>query len=214
MDGMLTALVDRVIARFPRTGPPLLWLRKHRKGRRTLVMCTFHVLGALTSIRAILDVRTSQGAVAWAISLNTIPYVAVPPYWIFGRSDFQGYVMLRRENEKELGAREQEVARDMEAMRPPPEREPESAKLMEKLAMMPPTRGNHAELLIDGEATFNAIFDGIGQARDYVLVQFYIMRDDGVGRRLKDALIARARAGVRCHLLYDEVGSHDLPAPT
>jgi cardiolipin synthase len=36
--------------------------------------------------------------------------------------------------------------------------------------------------------------------------------DDGLGRRLKDALIAKARAGVRCYVLYDEVGSHDLPA--
>jgi cardiolipin synthase len=187
-------------------------LSSYRKRTIAGVMCFFHVLGALTSIRAILDVRTSQGAIAWAISLNTLPYIAVPAYWVFGRSNFQGYVVLRRENHKELTAREQEVARDMEAMRPPPEREPESAKLLQKLAMLPATRGNHAELLIDGEATFNAIIDGIGQAKEYVLVQFYIMRDDGVGRRLKDALIARAKAGVRCHLLYDEVGSHDLPA--
>src|SRR4029078_8478516 len=87
-----------------------------------------------------------------------------------------------------------------------------SATLLEKLAKLPATRGNHTELLIDGEATFRAIFESIEQAREYVLVQFYIIHDDGLGRRLKDALIARARAGVRCYVLFDEVGSHDLPA--
>jgi len=38
-------------------------------------------------------------------------------------------------------------------------------------------------------------------------VQFYIIHDDGVGRELKERLLDRARAGVRCHLLYDEIGS-------
>ena len=41
------------------------------------------LLGALTSIHAILGVRTSQGAIAWVVSLNTFPYVAVPAYWVF-----------------------------------------------------------------------------------------------------------------------------------
>ncbi len=170
-----------------------------------------HLLGALTSIHAILGVRTSQGAIAWAVSLNTFPYVAVPAYWVFGRSSFEGYVVLRRKIEAQGSDAQRDVARDLFAMRPPPESEPAGAILLEKLAKLPATRGNHAELLIDGEATFRAIFESIAQAREYVLVQFYIIHDDGLGRRLKDALMARARAGVRCYLLYDEIGSHDLP---
>jgi cardiolipin synthase len=45
-----------------------------------------------------------------------------------------------------------------------------------------------------------------------VLVQFYIVRDDTVGRRLRDALIEKARSGVRVHFLYDEIGCWKLPA--
>ena len=76
-----------------------------------LIIALFHVLGLLTSIRAILNVRTAQGAIAWAVSLNTFPYVAVPAYWVFGRSTFEGYVMLRREKRKALTARQQEIER-------------------------------------------------------------------------------------------------------
>jgi cardiolipin synthase len=228
---VFTALLDRFIARFPRTGPPLLWLRKHRKTRRTLFVAFCQLLGALTSVHAILGVRTSQGAIAWAVSLNTFPYVAVPAYWVFGRSNFEGYVVLRRKVAAEMSDAERQVANDLLAMRPvEPGRPaiargaagfsepgysaevPASALILEKLAKLPATRGNHTELLIDGEATFRAIFESIEQAREYVLVQFYIIHDDGLGHRLKDALIARSRAGVRCYLLYDEVGSHDLPA--
>src|SRR5678815_5663742 len=105
---MFTALLDRLIARWPRAGVPLLWLRKHRKTRHTLFVLFWHLLGALTSIRAILDVRTAQGAIAWAVSLNTVPYVAVPAYWIFGRSSFEGYVVLRRKTEAELSDAERQ----------------------------------------------------------------------------------------------------------
>lgn len=37
-----------------------------------------------------------EGAVAWAVSLNMLPYVAVPAYWVFGRTKFNGYVTKRR----------------------------------------------------------------------------------------------------------------------
>ena len=188
----------------------LSWLRRPRI--RVLIVAGCHLLGALTSIDAVLSVRTSQGAIAWAVSLNTFPYVAVPAYWILGRSSFDGYVVLRREAAAELTTAQQRLAADLLAMRPDIGEGPAAATLLEKLAKLPATRGNHAELLIDGEATFEAILASIADARDYVLVQFYIIHDDGLGRRLKDALIAKAAAGVRCHVLFDEVGSHDLPA--
>ena len=51
-----------------------------------LTIC--HILGAISSIHAIMSTRTAQGAVAWAVSLNTFPYVAVPAYWVLGRNKF------------------------------------------------------------------------------------------------------------------------------
>lgn len=65
------------------------------------------------------------------------------------------------------------------------------------LAGMPVVRGNEVELLIDGDATFESILEGIESARDYVLVQFYIVRDDQIGRELKSQLMRSARSGVR-----------------
>src|SRR3954471_15626016 len=96
---------DAVTQRLPILTSALRWTARHQRRLRHGLRALFHILGALTSINAILDVRTSQGSIAWAVSLNTIPYVAVPAYWIFGRSDFNGYVMLRRANKKELTER-------------------------------------------------------------------------------------------------------------
>ena len=64
---------------------------------------------------------------------------------------------------------------------------------------------------MDGDATFEAIFAAIAEARHTLLVQFFIFHDDGLGRRMQQALLERAAAGVRVCVLYDGVGSHDLP---
>jgi len=176
----------------------------------TLFILFAHLTGALTSVHAIMSTRTAQGAVAWAVSLNAFPYIAVPAYWVFGRSKFHGYVTARREGLARVDPVAKQfhdslVERNLIAL---PDRD--RPLLVERLAKLPFTSGNDAELLVNGDATFQSIFDGISRAKDYVLVQFYMIHDDGVGRQLKARLIERARAGVRCCLLYDEIGS-DLP---
>ncbi len=171
-----------------------------------------HGVGALTSVQAIMETRTAQGAVAWAVSLNTLPYVAVPAYWIFGRSDFKGYVTARRSQREELAEFWRDFEHQLEDQGLVLPRDRPGPFVTEQLAKLPATTGNDVELLVDGDATFDSIFQGIARAKDYVLVQFYIIHDDSVGRALRDALVERARAGVRCLVLYDEIGS-SLPDP-
>lgn len=184
--------------------------KNRRPGRRSVyavILVLAHVSGVITSVKAVMDVRTSQGAIAWVVSLNTMPLVAVPAYWVFGRSKFSGYVVARRSSLAEAQEVEQSFnvalkARDLIAG--PNQQRPLFA---ETLAGLPFTRGNDVELLVNGDATFSSINEGIDRAKDYVLVQFYIIRDDDTGRAMKERLIARAKEGVRCYLLYDEVGT-------
>jgi len=177
------------------------------------IVITAHVLGFLSSIHAVRTTRTEQGAIAWAISLNTIPYVAVPAYWVLGRSRFQGYVTSRRGEDASLrpvAERASERVRDHVVSLDQAE-QPRVARAAMGLADIPYLRGNSVDLLVDGEATFASILDGIAGAREYILFQFFIVHDDEIGRAAKAALLERARAGVRVWFLYDEVGSHDLP---
>ena len=70
--------------------------------------------------------------------------------------------------------------------------------------------GNSAKLLVDGEATYEAILDAISGAEHYILVQFYIFREDQIGKRIRDSLVAKAREGVAVYLLLDNMGSIGL----
>jgi cardiolipin synthase len=184
--------------------------RRRRRRRRAALLLGAHLLGLATSVHALMTVRTSQGTIAWIVSLNTFPVVAVPAYWVFGRSRFQGYVVERRARDRENDPEARRVVELLAPLVPDPARSPGAAFAVQRLAHFPYLSGNEVELLVDGEATFRSLFDGIERAREYVLVQFYIVRDDRVGRELADRLIARARAGVSVRFLYDEIGSGDV----
>ena len=176
------------------------------------VVVIFHALGMLSSLHAVMSTRTSQGAIAWAVSLNTFPYLAVPAYWVLGRSKFQGYVIARRDADFKNESIAREAAETIAPFSIPESERQETTRAAESLAAMPELRGNRVDLLIDGDATFSNIIEGIEQAEAYILFQFFIVKDDGLGRCVKDHLLARAKEGVHVYFIYDEIGSHQLPA--
>lgn len=167
-----------------------------------------HLLGLLSALLALMSSRTSQGAVAWIISLITFPYVALPAYWIFGRPRFYGYVSARGERDTVLRRVLVDYRRRLEPYRADPGHG--DIRAVEQLAMMPLTSGNRTRLLIDGEATFESLFAGIEAAEEYLLVQFFIVREDALGYDFKRRLERAAERGVRVYFLYDEIGSHKL----
>jgi cardiolipin synthase A/B len=73
-------------------------------------------------------------------------------------------------------------------------------------------RGNSARLLVDGPAAFDAWLEAIAAARHWVHLENYIIRDDRTGRRFREALVERARAGVAVRVLYDWLGCWATPA--
>ncbi|WP_148254032.1 cardiolipin synthase [Aidingimonas lacisalsi] len=173
-----------------------------------VVLFLVHLLGALSSIMALMSSRTSQGAIAWIISLVTFPYVALPAYWIFGRPRFYGYVSARGERDTVL---RRVLAHHRPNVAPYLSHDhPNELRALERLAQMPLTTGNRVELLADGKATFDSIFAGIDAAEEYILIQFFIVRHDGLGQRLKSHLEEAAMRGVRVYFLYDEIGSRAL----
>ena len=72
-------------------------------------------------------------------------------------------------------------------------------------------RGNRTRLLVDGPATFGAMKDAIAQARGRVLLESYIVEDQGVAAEVAELLLQRAAAGVKVALLVDAVGSISTP---
>jgi cardiolipin synthase len=83
--------------------------------------------------------------------------------------------------------------------------------LAEAIVGSPLMVGNKVILLQDGPATFQAMFAAIGNARNHINLETYIIEDDEVGNRFADALIEKQAQGVQVNLIYDSVGSMRVP---
>jgi cardiolipin synthase A/B len=176
-----------------------------------LASVLFHTAGIYFGIQAVMISRTPQAAIGWGLALVFVPYIAIPLFLIFGESQFSGYILAGAEGNAELDAAIKQAQRALAPFRSPLlEKYGDAERLGVYLRGIPPSGGNACRLLIDGKETFRTIFDAIQSAQSYVIVQFYIVHDDGLGGALKESLLAASRRGVRCWLLYDVVGSKRL----
>jgi cardiolipin synthase len=151
-----------------------------------------------------MHTRTPQGAIGWAIGLLLLPYVTLLPYLYLGSSRFLGYLSKYHQARLTSAA---PIPLDERVIDPGCARFAAISALQNR-----PFRGGHRlRLLIDGDATFEVMLAAMAAAEHSLLVQFFIFRDDNLGRRVQQLLLQRAAAGVSVCVLFDGVGSHDLP---
>lgn len=70
--------------------------------------------------------------------------------------------------------------------------------------------GNTVEIFTDGQSKFDRLIEDIASAKHSINLEYYIFSDDSTGRRVADALIAKAKEGVTVRLIYDHVGSFSV----
>jgi cardiolipin synthase len=169
----------------------------------TTCIVALHLFGALASLHAIRHARTPQGAIGWVLGLLLLPYVTLLPYLYLGSSRFLGY---HAGHPAPAPVAVPETAGAVAV-------DPACARFAAISALQRrPFRGGHRlHLLIDGENAFEAMLAAMAAAEHCLLVQFFVIHDDALGRRLQQVLLQRAAAGVQVCVLFDGVGSHALP---
>jgi len=86
--------------------------------------------------------------------------------------------------------------------------------VIESVSESPLTQGNKVTLLVDGAATYAAMFKAVENASDHINIETYIIEDieDDRGRNFADLLLQKQAEGVQVNLIYDSVGSLTTPA--
>ncbi|MCW8806868.1 MAG: cardiolipin synthase [Rhodanobacter sp.] len=169
----------------------------------TATILLLHLLGLFAAMHAVVHTRTPQGAIGWALGLLLLPYVTLLPYLYLGSSRFTGYpaaYACRPSTYPALQVDEQALA-------------PACLRFAAISALQgrPFRSGHRCRLLIDGDAAFDAMLAAMAAAERCLLVQFFVFHDDALGRRVQQVLLQRAAAGIQVCVLFDGVGSHDLP---
>lgn len=119
--------------------------------------------------------------------------------WLPQLAPFAGYQLPRR-----LAARR--VHRIAESL-PSGLADPQFAALVEEIFAKKLHPGNRVTLYTVGEEAFAAIYAALGSAQREILLESYILKDDGVGQRILQCLTEATERGVRVRVLADAVGS-------
>lgn len=88
--------------------------------------------------------------------------------------------------------------------------DPHFQRVMGSLLGPPIVDGNRVQALQNGDEIFPAMLDAIRGAQHTITFETYIYWSGTIGKEFADALIERARAGVRVHVMLDWWGSGSI----
>jgi cardiolipin synthase len=174
------------------------------------IIITFQLAGIGLSGRVLLGNRSTQGTIAWVLSLLLLPLVAVPLYLVFGRNRLPAYVDARRRVDQQFDLENAAPIEHPEGIPQQQAGDPHLLALLQSLAKHPISEGNSIEFFFDGQSAYRSLLNGIASAEHYILFQFFIFRPDSAGREFIELLKQKARLGVRVYFLVDAIGSRHL----
>lgn len=68
------------------------------------------------------------------------------------------------------------------------------------------TEDNEVKIFTDGNDKFDALVEDIRSARQYIFLQYYIIKNDVLFGRIRDELVKKVSQGVEVRILYDAMG--------
>lgn len=174
------------------------------------VLLLFQMSGLILAGRVLLSDRSTQGTIAWVLSLILLPVAAVPVYVLFGRNRLSSYIRARRRVDQQFERHHTADPAHPEGAVDETHRAFARWQILEDLAKVPLSRGNSARYYFRGPETFASILEGLQRARHYILFQFFIFRDDEGGRPFVELLKQKAKDGLQVYFLVDAIGSRQL----
>ena len=173
---------------------------------RSNILYALTILGIIAVV--VSENRNPVKSLAWVTVLLVVPVVGLVLYIVFGRN-IQNKRIISRRNRRKLrrlgagGGTDPAKIEDAGAVMP-------QINLAYALCGSHYYEGNDVGIFDNGQEKFDALLADIAAARSYINMQYYIIVNDNIGIRVMEALMERARAGVKVRLIYDHVGSFKL----
>lgn len=172
----------------------------------TVLMILYAVTILSTIVIIISENRSPVKSLAWITVLVLLPAVGMVLYIFFGRN-IKNTSRVSRRLKRRLKRRES-IRRITPRQLPYGSRNVQVIRMAHSMTGAMFYEGNDAVFYDNGRDKFDALLRDIAAAQRYIHLQYYIISDDDIGTRLADALIERARAGVKVRVIYDHVGSY------
>lgn len=181
-------------------------------GKIVTVIFTLTII--FVAVVIILENRNPSKTLAWLLVLLFLPVLGLILYLLFGINYRKRKLVKKKEIEildfqlRQINDQLQSVSNDYYLSGLSYGKR--LVSLLLKNSNSPFTTNNKAKVLTDGEEKFTELIDDLKNAQDHIHLEYFIIRDDILGKRIQKILIDKARKGVTVRLIYDGVGSRSL----
>ena len=179
-----------------------------------ILLTIFLIINTLLAFSIVfLEYQTTHSSWAWILVLFLIPYLGFILYLMLGRPIYREKIfpftdeekisyqesLLKRTIPYEISKEEQIIYKYRNLIEL--NYETDKAFLSKK---------NKIKIITDGKEKFELLFEDIKKAKDYIYIQYYILKKDGIGKQLFNLLEQKLKEGVKVYILYDDIGSRKL----
>jgi cardiolipin synthase len=158
----------------------------------------------------VMENRNPLKTIAWVIALIALPGIGLVFYFFFGQDNRKQRIISRHTYKRILKIPADDNEHRQEHHKVPAVYRPLSL-LLSNNSLSKILYGSRIETCTSGPEKFKALFSDLRSARHHIHFQYYIILNDETGTQVKQILVEKARAGVQVRLMYDGVGSWNVP---
>ena len=162
------------------------------------------VAAIVAIIHVLMDNRQPAKTMAWILVIGFVPVVGVVFYLFFGINHRKERIISQSQMD-ELTKRSMLSFVEQHDFHVP-ERHKPLVDLFVNQNFSLPFKDNQIDIMTDGYAFFPELLKDIAEATHHIHINMYIFENDAVGRLVADALMDKARQGIKVRLIYDDVG--------
>ncbi len=164
----------------------------------------------------ILENRDPYKTIAWVLVLIFLPIIGLIIYllvgesikkkyysWKFGKKRYQKIVQEIVDAQKE-SIKHDTLSKDIKDKR-------HTMYLALHSTNFPFSTNNKVKILNNGDEFYPELFKDLENAKDTIHMEYYIFRNDALGKKVMDLLIKKASEGVKVRILIDGMGSATFP---
>ena len=169
------------------------------------------ILGVIATVLS--ENRNPLKASAWIFIVGLIPVFGLMAYIVFGQDQRRLHSISRRFYRR-LMRRPQRLALPEHLLkrRQVTEEHQQIIQLLQRNSNSPLLQLESMEVYTWGYDMYEALFVDLERAEEYIHLQAYIFGADTVLDRLTELLVRKAEEGVTIRIIYDHLGSYDVPS--
>ncbi|MDY0380140.1 MAG: phospholipase D-like domain-containing protein, partial [Defluviitoga tunisiensis] len=165
------------------------------------------IYAVIAIIVVILERKRPEKTISWLLVFAVFPLVGFAVYLFFGRNWKKSKLTSDIDLESSLTVTQEEIKRLERVLGNVSDEYIQLINLLERTSRSPLYFGNDVTIFKDGKEKFSSFFKEIEDAKETIHLEYYLVKGDATGKKLKDLLIKKAKEGVKVKFIIDKIGA-------